>query len=125
MRKIHKSKPVLALFKGLIPRAHIIESPQPPRGGDTVINIPVGCPKTVCEGDEEARNSAQEHKNLGHQTGRCVAMAIVGEQGTQNLEGQNGPSGEEICQMGRACKSLVHNPLDQSLPVLIPIDYFI
>lgn len=80
-----------------------VKEPKAPQGGEAVVDTPIRCPDGVGEGGEEAGEGEQEEENGGEEARTDgVAGAVVGEEGDEHLECEEGAGGKQVRQVGCA-----------------------
>lgn len=67
-----------------------------------MVDASVGSLYGVGEGGEEAGEGEEEEEEEGEDTCGGVARAVVGEDGREDLEGEEGPCGKLVGQIGAA-----------------------
>lgn len=92
-------------------RAHVVEQPEAFGGGEAVVDSAVGGLDAVGEGSEEAREAEEDEKDGGERAGGGVAGAVGGEDGSEELKGQEGACWEEVGQVGCRCEGLRYGTL--------------
>ncbi|CAL9084593.1 unnamed protein product, partial [Musa textilis] len=94
-------------------RLGAVDNPQSPECGQPIPHRAVAVSEAVGETEDEAGEAADGHEALGHQPVHRHAVASVGEDGGEELEGEHGAGGEQLGEMGGALEGLADGFLDE------------